>query len=223
MPHNQTLSRHIKGQEAWIFFPFIQPLLLKEAHQHNPYPSMQGTDHRTKELKRAAKKPGNQQQYKDPHGEQQVGNSTCHFKSYRSHGLCPKAGKRTWKWPQMYQTQVSPQTQSQLALRQAALMHNSTTCMSLGMSLKRHVLKLSSKLVAPTPVPGTTSGTSAKISLFMVSITLKEQPSQTCLSTSPGRASNGTHRDQRIRAKQDSIQPNLNHQALAKRISTAFY
>lgn len=52
------------------------------------------------------------------------------------------------------------------SLRQAVLMHDSTTCAHFSMSLNMHLLKLSSKLEALTPVLGTIFGTSAEDTTF---------------------------------------------------------
>lgn len=170
MPHNWILCRHIKGQEAWKCFPFIEPLLLEEAHQHNPYPSVQGTDHKAKELGRAAKKPGNQQQDKDSQGELQVRNSRCHFEKELQKSWFVARHTQVKRHESGLRGAPNPGGPRDLitigSLRQAVLTHGSTTCTCLSKSLKRHMLKLSSKLVALTPVLGTTFGNSAEDMTF---------------------------------------------------------
>jgi len=144
----------------------MQPLLLKEAHQCNTYPSTQGTDHIAKELKRAAKKPGNQQQDKDSHGEQQVDNSKCHFeKDLQKSWVVPRHrhvrghenGLRDAPTPGAPRGSVTIGSS-----RQAVLIHGSTTCTCLSMFLYRHMLKVSSKPVVLAPVLGTIFETSAE-------------------------------------------------------------
>lgn len=125
---------------------------------------MQGTEHRAKELKRAAKQLGNQQQDKNPHGEQQVGNSRCHFEKELQKSLIVPGHRQVKRHESASDANPGAPRDSNTigSSRQAVLMHDSTTRTCLSTSLNRHVVKLSSKLVTRTPVLGTIFGTSAE-------------------------------------------------------------
>lgn len=157
MPHNWTLSGHIKRPEAWKFCPFIQPLLLKEADHCDLYPSVQGKDHGATEMKKTRIET-RQRQDKDFHEKWEIVGATLR-KICRSHGLCPDTGR--WQESSLTQRDTKPRCPyTKESNSSQAQLH----C--------RHLLQQvwvwaqSPKLVALSLVLGTTFGTSDEDTTF---------------------------------------------------------
>lgn len=111
-----------------------------------------------------------QQQDKYSQGELQVRNSRCHFEKELQKSWFVSRHRQVKRHESGLRDAPNPGGPRALiiigSLRRAVLMHGSTTCTCLSKSLNRHVLKLSSKLVALTTVLGATFGNSAEDMIY---------------------------------------------------------